>query len=111
MIALLRDILDLDPRIRMVVSTGGNKGHVVKVARDNLDSLEVDDEWSFLNIIATSMVTMFDKYQDRFGKLTMSGACMNNLNFFFFRRGTDIILVSYDPCPITEIYSKLKTIL
>ncbi len=111
MITLLTEIIQLDPRIRMAISTGGITGHVVKVSREDLDSIEVEDDWSFLEIIATSMVTMFEKYEDRFGELIMSGACMRNLNFFFFRKDDNIIIVSYDPCSVAEIYSKLEAIL
>ena len=111
MMELLKEIIKLDPRIRMAISTGNLFGQVEKVARDDLDSIEVEDDWSFLKIIATSMVTMFEKYEEKFGSLSMSGACMNKLNFFFFRKDDNIILVSYDPCPVTEIYSKLMTIL
>ncbi len=111
MMTLLKEIIQLDPRIRMAVSTGNLFGQVEKVAREDLDSIEVEDDWVFLKIIATSMVTMFDRYEEKFGELNMSGACMDKLNFFFFRKGENIILVSYDPCSVTEIYSKLMTIL
>ena len=107
MMTLLREIVQLDPRIRMAVSTGNLFGKVEKATRDDLESIDIEDDWSFLKIIATSMVTMFEKYEGKFGKLSMSGACMDKLNFFFFQKDDNIILVSYDPCPITEIYSKL----
>ena len=104
--ALLKEIVQLDPRIRMAVSTGNLFGKVEKATRDDLDSIDIEDDWSFLKIIATSMVTMFEKYEGKFGILSMSGACMDKLNFFF-QKDDNIILVSYDPCPITKIYSKL----
>lgn len=108
MVDLLEEILNSNERIRMVVSLNTPMGESERVSREDLDSIELDDDWNFLNITATAMITMFQKYNEKFGELIMSGACMEKVNFFFFRKNEKIILVSTDPGPISEILEDIQ---